>query len=363
MRGTYTDILGASMQYSIVISTYPPHFHRVARFLSSCYEHVKDLDKLEVILVVSNGEEHSIRATVDPFNKISFKIVTFSNLIKDRYGICISEQDMLTRMCDPISGGKWSYQALKKLMGVMYSNNPYILVLDSETLVIRDCSIEEIFLNFFNKNRCYFYTDNSAEKSPKFKEYGNGGLYTLSESCNKILKKDTLPYYFWEAGNWFFEKDKVMSMVQYIEEIHNKSLIDVLLDIKPMFEFSLYQFFLYYTHRDQYTFVSVNDEIRKQLNDDTFYFQQRDRLADTRLGFEETLTILDNDKMADCYHALFTRYDLNFLMFGISWNRCTPQHIRFIEETESIKFLCTLDSENGPITRGLHLPKLNKVLT
>jgi len=346
-----------------VISTYPPHFHRVSKFLSSCYEHIKDLDKLDIILVVSSGEEHLIRSVVEGYGKINFQIVTFSGLLKSFYGINVTEQEMFTNMCDPISGGKWSCQALKKLVGVIYSSNPYSLVIDSETLVIRDCNIEDIFLNFFNKSRTYFYTDNSMEKSPRFKSYSNGALYALSDNCNKILKKDTIPFYFWEAGNWFFEKEKVEEMVKYIEGLQGTNIANVMLSIKPIFEFSLYQFYLYHMHRDQYTFVCVNDEIRSQVNDEAYFLHQRDRLIDTRLGFEETLTILDNDKMADCYHALFTKHNLNFLMFGISWNRCTPQHVRFIEETESIKFLCTLDSENGPITRGLSLPKLNKVIT
>jgi len=359
------------MRFSIIISTYPPHFHRVSKFLASCYEHIKDLDKLDVILVVSSGEEYLIRGAIEGFvrsdieenNRINFKIVTFSKLLKDFYGINITEQEMLTNMCDPFSGGKWSYQSLKKLIGVLYSDNPYSLVIDSETLVIRDCYIEDVFLNFFNKSRTYFYTDNSLEKSPRFKNFGNGALYTLSGNCNKILKKETLPFYFWEAGNWFFEKEKVEGLVKYIEGLHGTNIVNVMLSIKPIFEFSLYQFYLYHMHRDQYTFVCVNDEIRSYVNNEVYFLQQRDRLTDTRLGFEETLTILDNDKMADCYHALFTRYDLNFLMFGISWDRCTSQHVRFIEETENIKFLCTLDSENGPITRGLSLPKLNKVIT
>jgi hypothetical protein len=125
----------------------------------------------------------------------------------------------------------------------------------------------------------------------------------------------------------------------------------------------LYQFYLLNQEPDNFRFICLNDEIRKYFQDDWFFFQQRDRLADTRLGFEETLTILDNERMLGCYSSLFTKYNINFLMFGVSWDRCTPQHIKLIEETDCIKFLCTINSESGPIARGLPIPKLNKVLT
>jgi len=341
--------------YSIIISTYFPHFYRVKKFIESCNKFVQDIDKLNIICVTSSNKE--CLELIDYLDDVKWniKIVSIDNIIKSLFNVDISGDELYRRLYDNISQGKWSFQAVKKLLGLYYSENRFNLVVDSESLFIRQCKIEDIFTNFFEKEKYYFYTNNDDNA-----EYPKMSYATLMENCNIILRTNYKPYYFWEVGNWFFDKNILNDMKDHIEKINNKSLLDVLLQIKPIFEFPLYEWFIYhFNEKYNYNFICVNEEIKKYLKNNTFYDKQRERLWDRRIGFENTLNIVDNEWMKNCFRDLFTKFNISILMFGIPNLSYTSYHTELIEETECIKMLGTIDSIKGLTTQNRRFEKLD----
>ena len=316
----------------VVIPTHPPHFVYNVKFLEVFQKYCLDKESVTINFIISKDEVsyfHAIMASAD--FKLNIKIWNLKDLVKEIFNKDIDETQLLKQI------GKYNFQCLKKFIGVYKFGNPYSLLIDAETLIIRNFKMQELFDNHFNRDKHIFYTRN---------DYGNfiGVQKQLTEDCLRILEEDTkLPFYFLEAYNWFFDKNIVQDLFNKIKEIHNCSIFEILTEkYKIIFETPLYNLFIYYNNdKYNYEFICINDELHKIMGEKEYEIYKSNKELPT--VFEFHAKIMNTQYQVDIFKVFYNKYKLNFFKYGILQEKqFSPYQIKFIENTEAIIFLCTL---------------------
>ena len=317
---------------NLVIPTYRPHFNFNIKFLKSFYKHCLDRDDVTINFIISDSEKKQFFELIDPFLDIMhIKIHTLKDIVKELFNENINEETLLTKI------GKHNLQSLKKIAGVYKLSNPYSLLFDAETLVIRDFKVQSLFDTYFNKNRCIYYTNNN---------YGNfTGIHKqITEDCLTILQqKSGLPFYFFETYNWFFEKTILDDLFTEIELKNNCNMFDILTGkYEVIFETILYNLFIYFNkEKYNYKFICINDELHKIMGIEEYNKYKAHK--DLPTAFEFHTKVLNNEYYYNVFKVFYNKHKLNFFKYGIlNESQFSPYQIKFIEDTKCIIFLCTL---------------------
>lgn len=315
----------------IVIPTYEPHFIRSIEFLNSFNKHCKDKDRVTINFIVSDHEVSKFHSMTNKFSNIlNIRIYILKHLVKLIFNKDINEISLLNTI------GKYNFQSLKKLVGVYYIGNPYSLLMDAETLVVRDFFLKDLFNRFFNKEKHIFYTDNTGNF--------NAFLKQITDDCLDILKyEEHIPYYFFETYNWFFDSNILKDLFTYIEGSFNSTIFDLLTEkYEVIFETILYNLFIYKNNdKYNYKFVCINNELEEILGKKEFEIYKSNPLLPT--CFEFHAQVLNTELMVDCFYKFYTKWNLNFVKMGLqNEKQFSKYQVDFINKTQSIIFLCTL---------------------
>ena len=320
------------MNYQIIIPTHTPHFERNIRFCESFKKYCIDKNRVTLNFIVSEYEKDNLARQLDLFiDEINIKIWSLKELVKDLFNEEIVEHDLLNRI------GKYNFQCLKKFVGVYIFGNPYSLLMDAETLVVRNFKIKTLFDNHFNKDKHIFYTNNN---------YGNftGVHKQVTEDCLRIIGEDTnLPFYFLEAYNWFFDKNILEDLFKTIWKTNNATIFDILTKkYKIIFETPLYNLYIYHNNdKYNYKFICINDELYKIMGEKNYkeYISKKELPT----AFEFHAKIMTSQYYSDVFRVFYNKNKLNFFKYGIlDQHQFSPYQIKFIENTKDIIFLCTL---------------------
>lgn len=320
------------MNYQIVIPTYTPHFERSIIFIDYFERHCLDKEDVTLNFIVSDFEKDDFINRLKPYHhKVDIMIWTLKELVKEFFKEDINEQSLLDTI------GKYNFQCLKKFLGVYKFGNPYSLLIDAETLIIRDFRMKALFDNHFNKDKHIFYTNN---------DYGNftGVHKQITEDCLDIIVEEKgLPYYFFEAYNWFFDKNIIEDLFGLIWKTHKKTIFDILTKkYKIIFEAILYNLFIYHNNdKYKYKFIDINNELHKIMGEKEYkkYIMHKELPT----AFEFHAKVMNSQYYSDVFKTFYTKNKLNFFKYGIiDKQQFSSYQLKFIEDTNEIIFLCTL---------------------
>lgn len=248
---------------AIVTPTYLEHFKYINKYLDSFYKFCKDRSSIVIYFVISREESDEFKKITSEYNeKLKIKILYIDDLMP-AYGLDESAQEFLKKY------GRFSFQTIKKFFALLEIPERYSLVLDSESMLVRETD----FLNLFNN-----YFDNPflilSDVDPI---YRNDHFFNLMlENISSILKMDHVQWPI-EHFMWFYDKKILLDLFEYTGSIQsmlhlleekNKTINDSVDSKYGIFEIVLYSLFiLKFNKKYKYSLININRILREFLGD------------------------------------------------------------------------------------------------
>lgn len=246
-------------EYAIVTPTYIKHFQYIEPYLRSFQKYVIDSKEIKIYFIISRPECASFQKIIAPYKDLNIIILFFEEVLR-RFGIQETPEKLLEKY------GRFTFQTLKKLYGVLYIPEERSLVLDCESMWVTRTRMKEVFQNFFSQPRIY----GSRLKDKRrirlnFNQLVKNTDFLLGETC---------PYWFIENYMWFCEKKILKDLcakhgmpIELAEKIfHAPSAVKNNVHVQNgIFEVTLYQNYIYLNKKYNYQFICVDDEMKKYL--------------------------------------------------------------------------------------------------
>lgn len=244
-------------KYAIVTPTFEPHFDYVDIFLKSCEKFILDKDNVTIIFTISKNENLSFSKILKKYPDIKCKVVFFENLLQ-HFGIELSPNELLLKY------KKFTFQTLKKFYTMLWADYDYFLILDSESMFVKETNIKNLFENFLSAP---FVTGSNLSDREK--------LSVFSTNVNKnisFLTKVPKSKWFLENFVWFYDKKILqemfaiwgspIEMAEKIANLNNQTKIEA-----GIFEIELYQEYIYQNlDKYGYKFINADELLEKNLN-------------------------------------------------------------------------------------------------
>ncbi|WED78053.1 hypothetical protein [Aeromonas allosaccharophila] len=210
------------MKYTVLIPTFIGHIHQAKELISSIKRSGEE-NNFSIKIVISIEEKEKFDEY--EFNK-DCTYLYVENLIEKYIDTKISASELLN------SVGKFKYQALKKILGVVYSGSDSVLILDSETHIVKNLS--EIFLSGI-EGTSVLYSSRNWERIPL-------SLTTeVRDEVNSLLQQNSDKWFF-ESFNWVYDVESMKLLLGEIEKKYTKKWV---FRSKPLFECQLYYQYIY----------------------------------------------------------------------------------------------------------------------
>lgn len=244
------------MKRAIITPTFKPHFKYIKKYLESAKLYISDPENVTFFLTVSESDIAELSLLVTPYKDIlNIEILSFDSMLA-KYNVPYSDKRLLSKY------GKFSYQTLKKFYTMLHINYDQMLVLDSESMFIRETNIKDLFNNFFNEPFITVCNLDQMQKVGTFKSkvMENISLILEERKDNREFKIDYSSYnqdrsdmksiWFLENFVWFYDKKILNDMFDTLGSPF--SIIDYLYHNSKesnreqgCFEICLYQGYLY----------------------------------------------------------------------------------------------------------------------
>lgn len=242
---------------SIVIPSYLGHIRHIERFLISNAKHNKDIDNTNIYIIISYEEKEIFTSVTSKFKNVH--ILIFKDLMLKYFDINIENETTFL-----LEIGSFSFQSLKKLVGMLDCKDETIFIVDSETYFIRDCEV----ISECNKTETVLYS----------KILNNDFQEKACDITKKILELDYDPpltgYVF--SYQWIFKKIDVQNFFnKYKNNIINNT-------IKTTFTlFFIELVILYYCLKNSfsYKFIDATD-ILSYTNTEHFWMNAKNNEKD-----------------------------------------------------------------------------------
>lgn len=221
------------MSGTIILPTFSGHFSQANNLIETIRKTSGDIP---INIIISKDDEKLFRKYKhDEFCEIKY----IENLVKDYAGIDISAVKLLKSI------GKFRFQALKKILGVLNCNTSLALILDSETNIVKD--LNGMFSGGLEKTTV-LYTERKWDKIPE-------SLTTdVRTEVNTLLDQQSDNWFF-ESFNWIYDVELLKKMLLSIESKFGK---DWIFRKTPLFECQLYYQYVFNQHTS-YSFLRVED--------------------------------------------------------------------------------------------------------
>lgn len=240
---------------TFVVPTYEKHLAQFCDLVDSVDRHCIDKDRLRLIVILEEKNiplfEQELRGRL----RANISFVTTEDVLK-RFSLKKTPTLFLK------DSGKFTFQSLKKLGGLLKATSKWCVVLDSETIFFRDFSVQQLVTDY-EKKKYVFYTRTSR------RGHGwNGGLVdNVTRQCGQLLDVSSGDRSYMELIIWFFETEKVHELIQRVS-VNLKNLLEQPSVDKPIFENVLYYLFLEKFHGQEYNFVDFEKEWKRLVPDE-----------------------------------------------------------------------------------------------
>lgn len=238
------------MDKCIVTPTFKGHKLFLYKYLYSYNFYVKK-NKLPIILVISIDDYKEIKPITDEFNGFT-KIILLEDVLAGN-NIYLDSDFIINKY------GKFSFQTIKKLCTMLYLNCNKYLVLDTESMFIRNVNINKIFDEYFQNP----FIISSEIVARNIDNFTKNEIDNISSIYNKYTN-----LWFLETFDWFYEKRILIDLFNYYGSLWK--MINYIYYKYPerrnegIFEVLLYYMFIAINNR-KYNYNIINiDELLKQ---------------------------------------------------------------------------------------------------
>ncbi|MCM1324016.1 MAG: hypothetical protein NC218_07630 [Acetobacter sp.] len=301
------------MQNIIITPTYVGHFQFIPAYLKSFKKYARGNNYL-ISFLISKSEEKKFLKILERFPSLPIDVLYFEDILQE---FAISEApEMLLRKY-----GKFSYQTLKKFYAMLhYGKNARFLVLDSESMLIRQTNINQLFDNFFT-TPFISYTHLNKRLS-------------VSTFVQRVVDNNTflgLDNGIWCLENfvWYYDYKILSDMFKHlgtpfeiIEKVHMHNVSNSLL--AGVFEIELYQNWIYQNAKKYgYMCIDVDNEIEQNIpqheldNYKTLFFNT----YNGNCGMLERSMIFLHSENVNYFASLFKKNNFNII-------RCNDSNIK-----------------------------------
>ncbi len=250
------------MKNCIITPTFSGHFKYITDYLKSFQLNASPRDNFEICFTISRGESACFQKIISKFPDLNIRVLFFEDILA-HFNIKYTPDELLKKY------EKFSFQTLKKFYTMLYLGADYrFLVLDSESVLLNKCNINELFNKFFNAP---FISVSGLEKriiSPF--------VVDVKTNTGFILQSDKIQnLWFLENFVWFYDYKILTDMFQkhglpfdmvdaVYKNAYGKHNIAV-------FEIDLYHSFIYLHHK-KYKYNVINaDEMLNKIPDANNY--------------------------------------------------------------------------------------------
>lgn len=189
---------------TLILPTYELHFTFAASLLESIDRHVTDRDQIQIIVVVERDNLAFVSTMVNCFKRLRLIAYTTEQVMAD-LSIKGTAADLLRH------SGKFNFQSIKKIGGVLQAKTDWVLVMDSESTFLRDFSAREL-LDDYRRQKYVFFT--------RISDRGEGWARSLSASVTanaSALIGVTPDAWYLEYYHWFYETSIWVEIVKLIK--------------------------------------------------------------------------------------------------------------------------------------------------
>jgi hypothetical protein len=315
---------------TIVTPSFEKHFVQYSEMLETLVRHCTDLEKLKLSVIVERTNRQMFADLLARYPKIDSKILLTEDILES-FDVCEAPGKFLSR------AGKFTFQSIKKFGGLLNLETDWALVLDSETVFWNDFSIQEVLEDY--KSRKYvFYT----ETEPRGELWTRGDAHQVNKNVGKALGVDATQHWYMEHFHWFYEKDKVEDMLNNkLGDFFYSAVREPSYEKVDFFENILYYTYLYTYHRDEYSFVDFEAEVKAYLPAEIGQRFELSSLPFSLFGNDYLLNILRPEEIV-ALAGLFAEYRLAFL-------RLEPPyfHTGYLRELKKLPhFIATISSHH-----------------
>lgn len=249
----------SSAKYAIITPTYIKHFKYIEPYLRSFQKYVIDSKEIKIYFIISRAESASFKKIIAPYKDLNIIILFFEEVLS-----CFGIQETPEKLLEKY--GRFTFQTLKKLYGVLYISEERSLVLDCESMWVTRTRMKDVFQDFFSQPRIY-------GSRLKDKRRIRLNFNQLVKNID-ILLGETCPYWFIENYMWFYEKKILKDLcakhgmpIELAEKIfYAPSEVEDNVHVQNgIFEVTLYQNYIYLNKKYNYQFICVDDEMKKYL--------------------------------------------------------------------------------------------------
>ena len=205
----------------IIIPTYPPHFKWNRLFLQSIKKYCIDYENVTIDFIIEKNNRILLENYIKEYQSNKIQIKYIENITKN-YSIPL----LPTTIWD-----KYSYQSIKKMMGVIDSDCELNLVLDSENVCVKQFLFSQLFDNESVVYYCDWIVSDVQNK-------------VLTDS-NEIVKLNNNKWFF-ETSFWIYKKSifiKLFEQIKINNNLNNSNIINFL-SSKVFFEKNIYDLFV-----------------------------------------------------------------------------------------------------------------------
>lgn len=253
----------SNLKRAVITPTFAGHFEYAINLLKSFDKFVKDKGEIDYVFILSSQQEQNdfVHILDEKYTKAPwFKVANIESILSE-YGISESTEHMIKNV------GRFSYQTIKKLYGMLYFDYDQYFVLDSESLFLKSIKMSELFNRFF-KDKFIFYCPTNAHKQPEYTQWLD---YKTSIHCAELLNFHFDNNWYFETFYWFYDINIIKDLFKHF----NNNLFKAISDFsgsqteefeKAIFEIILYnQFIKNNNNRYKYNFIDVNAELIRVL--------------------------------------------------------------------------------------------------
>ncbi len=286
---------------TFVIPTYEPHFGFVSKLVGSIARFASDPEQLAIRIVVEEQNRHFVESLAMEWPALGISCTTTETILDD-FGIGVSAGAFLAE------AGKFTFQSIKKIGGILASGTDWVLVMDSESLFTKPFSIRVLLEDY--ASRKYVFFSQAADRHP---HWCNSLAETVTQNASLLLggqpDKWLMEYY-----HWFYETAVWRDLVQTLKRsgalrtwLHG--------DLKEgVFENILYYQFVSINPQYGYRLIDVSAELKRYLPERMA--GRLDSAPKGRLGIVGLLEYIASLISVDEFHDLarfFDAYRLPFL--------------------------------------------------
>lgn len=323
------DAAATDAGLTIVTPTFEGHYEQFARLIDSVREYCRDPRLLTYVVVVERANVERFERLFGRNEPFAWRIVTTEEALI-QFGVDETPAAFLKR------AGKFTFQTLKKFVGLYGARTRWSLVLDSETVFLNPFSVAEL-VEDYQSRRYVFY----SRTGPRGADWHGSTGHTVLQCCAAALSVKATDRWYMEYFHWFYETAKLRDMVDNHLSSSFHADVRTGMEERPYFELILYYMYLEKAHGGEYHFIDIFDELARYLPP---AIARRFLLSDlpfSRFGNEYLLNVLRPEEV----HLLapfFAAYRLPFL-------RLEPPIIshRYIAEVKKLPgFLALVSSQH-----------------